>query len=429
MSRRRATLPLVALATAALALSACGSEPPTAGGVEAPVEDGGSAAGEGEKGTLTVGLLNPATGPFAALGEDVNAAFELYLEGKGGTLGGYGIEVVKEDTANDPGIATQKARQLVEQAGAGIVVGLVNSGVAYAVAPYIEEAGVPLLITVAGADGLTRTKDSNVFRVSYTGSQDTMPAGDYVCNELGHKTASIVGLDYSFGWEAAGGFARTYEDAGCEIVQELYAPLGTQDWAPFVTQIDREAEVVFAVTPGSDAVRFFKAAQGFGLKTPIFAHGSTTDEQLLPTMGDTAKGVKTSLHYSPLIDNPVNEEFVAAWTEATSRSANQYAEDGWAAAQTLEAALTEIEGEATGEAIREAMRDVEIEAPRGPLSFDEYGQAVYSVYFREVVQQDGEWVNQVIDSVPDVNQFYEYTPEEYLAFPPYEKLKGTWAEN
>ncbi len=428
MSRRPATLSVVALAAAALTLAACGSETPSAGGVQEPVGTDNSSPAEGDKGMLTVGLLNPVTGPFAALGEDVNAAFELYVEQNGGTLGGYGIEIVKEDTANDPGIATQKARQLVEQADAGIVVGLVNSGVAYAVAPYMKDAGVPLLITVAGADGLTRTEDGNIFRVSYTSSQDTMPAGDYVCNELGHKTASIVALDYSFGWEAAGGFARTYEDAGCEVVQELYAPLATQDWAPYVTQIDREADVVFAVTPGSDAVRFFKAAKGFGLETPIFAHGSTTDEQLLPTMGDTAEGVMTSLHYSPLIDSPANQEFVSAWTEATDRPANQYAEDGWAAAQTLEAALSGLEGDATGEAIGGALPEVQIEAPRGPLSFDDYGQAVYDVYFREVVQQDGEWVNEVVDSVAGVDQFYDYEPEEYLQFPGYDKLKGTWAK-
>ncbi|SDX80263.1 branched-chain amino acid transport system substrate-binding protein [Modestobacter sp. DSM 44400] len=426
MSKRRATRPLVALTAATLALAGCGSQAPSSGGVSA--DSGSGSAQEGANGSLTVGLLNPLTGPFAALGEDVNAGFELYLDSKGGQLSDYGINVVKEDPANDPGVATTKARQLVQQEGAGIVIGLVNSGVAYAVAPYLESAGVPLMITVAGADGLTRTKGGNLFRVSYTGSQDTMPAGDYVCKELGLKTAAIVGLDYSFGWEASGGFARTYEDAGCKVVQELYAPLATQDWAPYVTQINRDADVVFAVTPGSDAVRFLKAYRGFGLDTPIFAQGSTTDEQLLPTMGETADGVMSSLHYSPVIDNPANKTFVDAWTEKYDRSTNQYAEDGWAAAQALEAALSDVKGEPTGDGITNAMRNVSIDAPRGALRFDEYGQAIYDVYMRKVTKQDGKWVNKVVDTVPAVNQFYTYDVDEYLQFPPYDKLKGTWAK-
>ncbi|MCZ2837319.1 ABC transporter substrate-binding protein [Modestobacter sp. VKM Ac-2985] len=424
MSGPRSALQVAALTTFAVVLAGCGDLDPSAGGVPA----GSGETAEGEKGTVNVGLLNPTTGPFTALGEDVNAGFELYLERNGGTLGGYGVEVVKEDTANDPGGTTTKARQLVEQHESDIIIGLVNSGVAYAVAPYLEEAGVPLLITVAGADGLTRETDPNVFRLSYTGSQDTMPAGDYVCDELGHRTAAIVGLDYSFGWEATGGFARVYEDAGCEVVQELYAPLGTQDWGPYVTQIDPAADVVFAVAPGSDSVRFFQAIDGFGVTTPVFVHGSTTDETLLPSLGATAEGVQSSLHYAPGVENDANDTFVAAWTEAQGRSTNQYAEDGWAAAQSLEAALTEMEGEATPEAIREALAGVQIDAPRGPVYFDEYGQAVYDVQFREVTQQDGEWVNEVIDTAEDVSQFYTYDPAEYLEFPPYEELKGTWAD-
>lgn len=414
----------VALAAAAvLAAAACGGRAPSSGGTQA----GDGQTARGEKGTLTVGLLNPSTGPYAALGEDVNAAFELYLDSKGGVLSGYGIRTVKEDTANDQGQATTKTRQLVEQNDAQIVVGLVNSGVAYAVAPYLEDAGVPLLITVAGADGLTRTKDSNVFRVSYTSSQDSMPAGDYACEELGHQTAAVVGLDYAFGWEAAGGFARAYEDAGCTVVQELYAPLATQDWSPYVNQIDRDADMVFAVIPGSDAIRFFKAYRGFGLETPVVAHGSTTDEQLLPSLAGTADGTVTTLHYTPRLDNPVNERFVAAWEEAYDRSANQYAEDGYAAAMVLEAALAELSGEPTAEALQEALRGVSLETPRGPLEFDEYGQAVYNIYVRKVEQRDGQWVNSVVDTIEDVGQFWRYQPEEYLDLPPYEELKGSWA--
>jgi len=426
MSRFRGALPVAALATAFLALAACGGKAPSVGGVGADV--GSTAVKQGEKGSLTVGLLNPTTGPFTALGTDVNAGFELYLASKGGTLGGYGINVAKEDETNDPAVATTKARQLVEKDKAGIVIGLVNSGDAYAVAPYLKGAAVPLLVTVAGADGLTRTKDGNLFRVSYTSSQDTMPAGDYVCKTLGLKTASIMALDYSFGWEAAGGFARTYTDAGCKVVQELYAPLGTQDYGPYVTQIDRKAQVVFTVTPGSDAVRFFKAVQGFGLKTPIFAHGSTTDETLAPALAGTADGVRSSLHYTPVIDNPANKAFVDAWTKKFGRSANQYAEDGWAAGQVLEAALTGLTGEATPASITKALPQVAIDAPRGPLKFDAYGQAVYDVYFRQVVRKDGASVNQIIGSAKDVTQFYTYPADEYLKFPSYDKLKGTWAK-
>ncbi|NUU23872.1 MAG: ABC transporter substrate-binding protein [Streptomycetaceae bacterium] len=410
-----------AVASAALLLlAACGGKDPSdkVGGPQ----DNGKA--NGAKGNLTVGLLNPATGPFVALGSDVNAGFEAYLKSKNGVLAGYGIKVAKADEGTDAAQGTTKARQLVEQDKAQVVVGLVNSAIAYAVAPYLEQSNVPLLVTVAGADGLTRKQNGNTFRLSYTGSQDAMPAGPYTCKEMGKKKAVILGLDYSFGWEAAGGFARTYEDAGCQVVQEIYAPLGTQDWGPYVNQVKKDADVVYVVAPGQDGVRLLKAYRDFGVKLPVVAHGSTVDETILATEGATAEDVTSTLHYTPQIDSPANK----AMLDATDGKGNQYLEEGWAAGQTLEAALAQIDSDPTPEKIRAALAKVKIDAPRGAVSFDSYGQAIYPVYVRKVENKDGKRVNAIVTSTPGVGQFFTYDPAAYLAFPGYDKLKGSWAK-
>ena len=80
-TRSRARVAAVA-ASALLVLAACGGKDPAAKG--GPQNNDAKATGS--KGTVTVGLLNPATGPFAALGTDVNAGFEAYLKSKGGVL-------------------------------------------------------------------------------------------------------------------------------------------------------------------------------------------------------------------------------------------------------------------------------------------------------------------------------------------------------
>lgn len=399
---------------------------------DADTDAEGEAAGDavepnGE--TVKVGLINPVTGPFAALGEDVNAGFEMYVEQQGGTLSGYEIEILAEDTANDAAVAIEGVQRMTGE-GADVLVGFVNSGVTYGASTVIGESGVPLIITVAGADDLTQRDDAeNIFRVSYTSSQDSMPLGEYACTELGYETVAMIGLDYAFGWEAAGGFAMAYEDAGCTIVQELYAPLGTQDWAPFVQQIDTSADAVWAVIAGSDAIRFTRSYSDFGVGLPLIGHGSTTDEQVLGEQQQFAEGVVTSLHYSAVIDSELNNRFAADFEEQFNRGASQYSEHGYAAAQVVEAALAEIDGEVTSESLTEAIAGVEVEAPRGPLSFDEYGQAVYNVYIREVVQdEEGQWVNQVIDEFPEVSQFWTYDPEEFLAEEPFVDRRGTWAD-
>lgn len=403
------------------------------------VDEGGD-GGTGDGGTATpdesaptaddtpvvVGLVNPLTGPFAALGEDVNAGFEAYLDSRDGVLSGHPVEVLTEDTANDTATAQEAVARLVDD-GADMLAGLVNSGVANGVSSTVVDAGVPLMITTAGADALTqRDAVDTIFRLSYTSSQDAMPLGDWACNELGHETVAIIGLDYAFGWEAASGFAKVYEDAGCDVIQEVYAPLGTADWAPFVQQLDTDADAVWAVIPGADGIRFMQAYRDFGLELPLLGHGATTDEQILPEQGDTALGAVTTLHYSAAIDSPENAELTEAFEGATGTSVSQYAEHGWAAAMVLEAALAAIDGDITPEALVDAIGAVQVDAPRGPLSFDEFGQAIHTVYVREVQEVDGELVNAIIDEYPETSQFWTYDPEEFLSGTPLGDLRGTW---
>lgn len=423
---RRAAIGLLAASTAAAAAGACGNRLPSTGGPGGP--GGRSGGGDSSNDTFTVGLLNPTTGPFAQLGTDVNAAFEWYLSTKGGVLGGYKVKVVKEDETAAVDSGTTKARQLVEQAKVDMIVGLVNSAIAVGVAGYLKERGTPLLITVAGADALTqRAATPHVFRVAYTSSSDSMPLADYALKKLGYRTIAMIGLDYGFGWESCGGFAKVFTDGGGRISQELYTPLGTQDWGSVVQKINKAAEAVFITAPGADAQRFFQAYKDFGLTMPVLAHGSTTDEQLLQAMGPNAAGAFTSLHYSRVIDSQMNTTFRKDWEAKFNRDVNQYADNGWAAGQIVEAALANLSGKVKPEALVESIKGVTVNAPRGKISFDDRNQAKYPMYIRKVEQVDGKWANRVIETIPEINQFWTYGSEAFLAGEALDKSKGTWA--
>src|SRR2546430_13488931 len=82
--------------------------------------------------------------------------------------------------------------------------------------------------------------------------------GEWVAKTLKYKRIVTIGLDYAFGWESVGGFQRTFEESGGQIIQKIWTPLNTNDFAPFVTQIKREADAVFAVFFGRAALQFVK---------------------------------------------------------------------------------------------------------------------------------------------------------------------------
>jgi branched-chain amino acid transport system substrate-binding protein len=51
---------------------------------------------------LKVGLMLPATGTFAALGDAIEKGFKLYVDEQGGKLGGRSIQYFKVDDESDP---------------------------------------------------------------------------------------------------------------------------------------------------------------------------------------------------------------------------------------------------------------------------------------------------------------------------------------
>ena len=128
--------------------STAATEPPAttaADSTEATGPDDGDTGGDAAEGdrVFKVGALNPQTGPYTQLGVDVNAGFRHYVEEvKGGQLAGWTIEIIEEDTASDVDQSSTKVRKLVEQDEVDFMFGIVHSGVAYGIAPYINESQV-----------------------------------------------------------------------------------------------------------------------------------------------------------------------------------------------------------------------------------------------------------------------------------------------
>lgn len=73
-------------------------------------------------------------------------------------------------------------------------------------------------------------------------------------------------------------------------------------------------------------------------------------------------------------------------------------------------------------AFMKALRGVRLsDTPTGPIRLDPYGNPIINVYIRRVERRDGRLVNTVIDTYPEVSQFWEYDPAAFLAAPVYSR--------
>ncbi|HEX3176557.1 MAG TPA: ABC transporter substrate-binding protein [Methylomirabilota bacterium] len=379
-----------------------------------------------QKGPIKIGMLVPQTGPLAANGKDMVNALELFLDEQKYRLAGREIKLIVEDDAGQPATGLTKARGLIEGQNVQLITGPLSAAVGYAVAPYIDGKKIPAIFPIVAADDLTQRKRSNyIVRTGWAGSQPSHPFGKWVYDTLKYRKVAIISYDFAFGWEVVGGFQRTFEEAGGQVVQKLWPPLNTPDFAPYIAQLRRDVDAVFAQFSGADALRFSKqfAEAGLRERVPLIGGGTFTDEHVLRVMGDEVLGVITPLHYSAALATPANKKFAAAYEARYHQVPSYYSEGTYVAGVALKAAL-----EATGGDIENvdkflgALRRVDLsDAPRGPMRFDDFGNPVQNIYVRKVERVGGRLQNTIIHTFPNVSQFWTYKPEEYLKSPVYSR--------
>jgi branched-chain amino acid transport system substrate-binding protein len=372
---------------------------------------------------VRIGLISSMTGPAAQLGRDVVNGFTMYIEEVGGQVAGRPIRVITEDDEGTPTGALTKARRLVEQEKVHVVAGTILGSMCPAVAPYATQQKVPYFPLCAADDVTQRRATPYVIRTSFAGSQPSHPFGEYAAKTLGYKRVVTLAVDYAYGWDVVGGFHKTFEEAGGKVIQKMWAPLTTQDWAPYISQIKRDADAVFVVVFGGFALRFAKQYQEYGLKgkIPLIGVGSMADETVLPSMGDEILGAVTPFHYSVALPTPENERFARAVRAKYGRIASMYSENLYTMARWIVEGAKAVNGNVEDTpALLAAFRRLKLpDAPRGPVELDDLGNAVENIYVRRVERVGGELVSRPIYTYPNVSQFWKYPKEEFLKQPVY----------
>lgn len=378
---------------------------------------------------VKIGYCLSLSGVYESLGKDLRDGLNLYMEQIRYKAGGRDIEVlVKNIGSNQVTLALDTAYKLIDTDKVDIIAGVVDSGCAYAVAKLVTEHEIPFVVSNAGADDLTQRKASPfIVRVSFSSSGGSHPLGAWAY-EQGFRKAIAIGAANAAGYEQVGGMCNTFKKMGGQIIQEVWPPLGTQDFKPFLSQIKPEADVAMVFFAGGDALRFVQqyAESGLRGKIVIVGKGFLVDENLLAKLGQSAEGICSESHWSFLVDDPENVKFKAAFVKKYGRAPTLYAEQGYVTGMVIAEALNKSKGQINGKDFVRIMRSLEIKAPRGTVSFDEYGAPIQNYYIRRVQLRDGHWENAIIKSYPSLSQFWTWSPEEFMAMKTYTDMKGKW---
>lgn len=422
--------------------SAVDEEPPDAAAPDADVEPEPDAAADTEDGDdvegdlpeLRIGVTLPFTGPVAESARESQEAFLMYIEEQGGTLGGLPVDVIFEDTETEAEMVVTRARKLIDTDDVHLLSGGMLAFEPIAMADTVARAEIAMVMHSSAAENFLRIDNPYILSVSQTPSQETMPLGEYAYEEWGYRRVAILGQDYEWGWQTTGGFQYGFENAGGEVVQKLWAPLGTTDYAPFVTQLERDVDAIFATVVGADVPRFVQAYNDFGLKDeiPLIGSQDLVADDAIRYYGDEALGIVAGTPFSPNIDRPEMQQFVDAYRERTGNTPTFWGGYSYNAATTIDHILwhlREEEGippEELPEYVRtnpiefvETVQEIELtDAPNSDVRWDEYNWPVRDWYLVELVPgDDGTITHDILNTFSEVRFHWTFSPEDFLAEP------------
>ena len=225
------------LASATLALTACGSDP---GSEDSGDDASPSAAAKAGDGTLTIGTLLPQTGDLAFLGPPEFAGVDLAVQqiNAAGGVDGKKIVQAKADSGDGtPDIAGASVDKLLA-ANVDAIVGAASSNVSKSVIDKITGEGVVHFSPANTAAGFDEYPDKNLY--FRTAPSDALQ-GKVLANlavKDGFKNVAVLARQDFYGEGLANSTAENLEKAGATVTDKV---LYNADAETFTAEVNKIA--------------------------------------------------------------------------------------------------------------------------------------------------------------------------------------------
>lgn len=388
-----------------------------AGNEPAEATDGPIYTEHASKGTVKIGHLLDLTGVEAATGNQAKAAFD-FAATHALLIGEYEVEVIERDCQSNSGIAAQAAAELVEQEHVAAIFGPTQIGHKGAVAGYMKESGVPLILYNGTPAGMLM---GSPWAIGEGGTTMQLPTtmADYVINELGYTKVYTIRQQTTGGDNYVLPFEEKFTAAGGTVIQSVELPVGGSDYSSLLaTFTDPEAQAIVGWTSSADAVNFWSSWYELGLyeRLPVVGtmHGGFTDFYIMKQLNNANPAIVqaildnntlTTINWCYSIENQQNQEFLEYWRaeKNATPAGNNLPGACWQAIQVLEEALAANGGNTDPEALLSAILEVDFTGPEGHVYFGNGSRAAYKdVNIARVIGLEDNYNYEVVRTYTDV---------------------------
>jgi neutral amino acid transport system substrate-binding protein len=336
----------------------------------APTETPATTSGAVDE--LRLGVILPATGDLASIGQPMVKSIDMLVETVndcGGVLG-KPIKLFKEDDRTQPPAGAEAATKLIRVDRVGAIVGAFASSVSSAALAIAVPNKVVMISPGSTSPVFTERAQKGEFNGYWyrTAPPDTYQASalaNLAYKKGARKVATLViNNDYGIGFEKA--FVTAFEKLGGEIVNKA----NPTRYDPQATTFDSEAKSAFGGKPDAVAAVLYPESGGAVLKA-AYEQGLTQGVQILLTdgvqteefpklVGKTPEGkliLAGALGTVPGADGKSLEAFTKKFKEKKNEGLGAFVAHSYDAA-ALVAIAAESAKSGTGEAIKGKIREI-----------------------------------------------------------------------
>jgi len=344
-----------------------------------------------EQSEVVVCTIVDLSGVLAAYGNDTKQGVEIAVDeiNEAGGINGAKIVLRAFDEKTDP-VEAVKIAQLVADECVATIVGS-GSGPAIAAGPYLEDAGIPFIITVSSNETVTKSGWEYVSRIQLSDYDQLVRSIEYAVSELGITKAALLHDTTDFG---LGGKQYMQDIIGNRDDIELVSMEG---WR--LEDADYSSQILNAQRSGADAIWIVGAAEGgarivqqsaqLGVEIQFLGNNGLGNQKFLDLAGDASEGlIITWGAVDPT--KQIVQDIEKKMQERYNRSADVFVAHAYDAMYILaeamrQAGMTMEDRPAIQKAIRSGVYNFSL----GELSFDETGHNIRHIFIAQVV--DGEF--------------------------------------
>lgn len=355
-----------------------GGNSPSDAGATAGGNDGSESEPAGDMDPLRIVAVIDETGPAGFAGAPSRQGVELAVEEINAAGGVAGREIVVDfmDSGTDPTVATNAVQSAVADDDVDAIIYGVIGSTAVGLAPFAQNAGVPLVLLQATVQEAIQTGDY-VFRTSYSQTDYTANVLDYWEAEGVESISIIAHEDSASGMQVVNDFFVPEAESRGFNVNPLHLVRTTDtDYTSTVQDIiSEDPDAVYNQILGTPIVTIIQSLRNVGYEGYIGASVATAGGVLSP-LGDLADGVVYPTSFSYATDVPAAVDFVEAFEAAYGERPGNFAADGYDGLRLIAAGAQQAgSGSLTRESLQQGMLAVTQEGLSGsptadPLEFE-----------------------------------------------------------